>query len=73
MIIYTPLPLEIVMKEVETYKPHYLQIPFKGGFIEVELTSPTTARIVRLNSINLSDYLHPALQPGKEIKLRWDI
>jgi hypothetical protein len=59
------------MKGAEEYKPSYLQIPFSRGFIEVELLSPTTARIVRLMSHDAEDYLHPTLQPGKEIRLKW--
>jgi len=71
VILYTPLPPEIVMKGAEEHKPSYLQIPFSRGFIEVELISPTTARIVRLMSHDLEDYLLPNFQPGKEIRLKW--
>ena len=71
MILYTPLPPEIVMKGAEEHKPSYLQIPFSRGFIEIELITPTSAKIVRLLSSDLNDYLHPHLQPGNEIKLRW--
>jgi hypothetical protein len=73
MILYTPIPPEIVMKGSEEYKPSYIQIPFSGGFIEVDLISPTRARIVRLISKDLNDYLQPGLQPGREIKLKWYI
>jgi len=70
LILYTPLPLEIVMKDAD-YKPSYLQIPFSRGFIEVELISPVSAKVVRILSNDLNDYLQPHLQPGSEIKLRW--
>lgn len=73
MILYTPLPPEIVMKGSEEHKPAYFQIPYSRGFIEVEIISPDRAKIVRLNSRDLNDYLHPDLQPGTEIKLKWDI
>ena len=71
MILYTPLPLEIVMKGSEEYRPSYLQIPFSRGYIEVELISPVSAKIIRLLSNNLNDYLHPHFQPGKQIRLKW--
>ncbi|MGI6328684.1 MAG: YlzJ-like family protein [Dethiobacteria bacterium] len=61
------------MKGSEEHRPVYFQIPFNRGFIEVEITSNNSAKIVRLNSSDLNDYLHPALQPGKEIRLKWDI
>ena len=55
----------------EKHKPSYLQIPFSRGLWSVELTSPTTARIVRLISCDLNDYLQPHFQPGREIRLKW--
>jgi hypothetical protein len=73
MILYTPIPPEIVMKGSEEHKPVYFQVPFSRGFIEVEITSNNSAKIVRLNSRDLNDYLHPDFQPGKEIRLKWDI
>lgn len=73
MISHNPLPAEVIMKDVEEYKPSYFQIPYSRGFIEVEFSSPTTAKIVRLMSYDLNDYLRPGFQPGDEIKLRWEI
>jgi hypothetical protein len=73
LILYTPLPPELVLENTgEKHKPSYLQIPFSRGFMEVELTSPTTARIVRLISCDLNDYLQPHFQPGREIRLKWE-
>ena len=71
MILYTPLPLEKVLEDAEKRRGSTLQIPFSRGFLEVELISSTTAKIVRLISNNVQDYLNPSLQPGKEIKLKW--
>ncbi len=71
MVLYTPLPLEIILKGSEEKKGHYLQIPYQGGTLEVELISASRARIVRLYSNNINDYLHPGLQPGTEIQLQW--
>lgn len=71
MILYTLLPLEKVLEGAEKHQPSYLQIPFSRGFLEVELISSSTAKIVRLISHNLDDYLKPCFQPGKEIRLKW--
>lgn len=74
MVLYTPVPLEEILKNpAEKKQGDYLQIPFARGTIEVELTSPSTAKIVRLLSSDINDYLHPALQPGVEIKLKWEL
>lgn len=74
MVLYTPIPLEEIFQEKgEDQKKHNLQIPFAGGTIEIEPTSASTAKIVRLFSSNINDYLHPGLQPGVEIKLKWEL
>ena len=73
MVLYTTMPLEEVLRAPETdiKKGGYLQIPYSKGYIEVMLTSASTAKIVRLLSNELDDYLHPKLQPGTEIQLKW--
>lgn len=68
MVLYTPISLEEVLKENEK-KGEYIQIPFNNGIIEVELTSGSTAKIARIRSNNLNDYLDPKLQPGAELQL----
>ena len=74
MVLYTPLPLEEIFNNPsEKKQAGYMQIPFARGTIEVELTSASTAKIVRLLSSDINDYLHPALQPGVEIKLKWEL
>ncbi|NLX91257.1 MAG: hypothetical protein GXZ07_06655 [Firmicutes bacterium] len=74
MVLYTPIPLqEIFQEQSEEKKKSNVQLPFARGTIEVELTSDSTAKIVRLVSSDINDYLHPELQPGKEIKLTWDL
>ena len=72
MILYTTIPLEEIFKEKEK-KEEYIQIPYGRGIIEVELISASRAKIVRLISHDLNDYLQPQLQPGTEIKLKWEI
>ncbi|NLJ55647.1 MAG: hypothetical protein GX334_01210 [Firmicutes bacterium] len=71
MIIYTTIPLEEIFKESED-KKDYFQIPYSKGIIEVELISASKAKIVRLISHDLNDYLQPHFQPGTEIKLKWE-
>ena len=74
MVLYTPVPLEEILRDpTEKKQACYMQIPFVRGTIEVELTSASTAKIVRLLSSDVNDYLHPALQPGVEIKLKWEL
>ncbi|NMB35407.1 MAG: hypothetical protein GX989_03850 [Firmicutes bacterium] len=72
MILYTTVPLEEIFKE-STKKTEYIQIPYSRGIIEVELISASRAKIVRLISRDLNDYLLPQLQPGTEIGLKWDL
>ncbi len=74
MVLYTPIPLEEIFQEQDgDKKPNYVQIPFSRGTIEVEPTSASTAKIIRLISSDVADYLHPGLQPGVEIKLKWEL
>ena len=70
--LYTAMPFEEIFKKSEE-KAEYIQIPFSRGIIEVELISASRAKIVRLISRDLNDYLQPQLQPGVEIGLKWDL
>ncbi len=71
MILYTPMPLEEVLDETEENRGEYLEIPYNNGIIEIELTSASTAKVARLRSSNINDYLDPRLQPGAEIRIQW--
>lgn len=71
MILYTPMLLEEVLKETEENRGEYLEIPYNNGIIEIELTSASTAKVARLRSSNINDYLDPRLQPGAEIRIQW--
>ncbi len=73
MVLYTPIPLEDVLADREEQKGGILKIPYKGGIIEVEMTSAVTAKIIRLHSSAINDYLQPHFQPGSEIKLKWEL
>ena len=71
MILYTTMPLEEVLDETEENRGEYLEIPYNNGIIEIELTSASTAKVARLRSSNINDYLDPRLQPGAEIRIQW--
>ncbi len=71
MILYTPLPLDSILSEESGIAENYVSVPFENGTIEAELISSVSARIVRIRSNNVNDYLNPMLQPGTEIKLKW--
>ena len=71
MILYTPIPLEEVWAEKESGPGNLWEIPYERGVIEVQMTSASTAKIIRLRTHTLNDFLHPSLQPGKEIRLKW--
>lgn len=74
MVLYTTVPLEVIFQDqAKEEEKNLLQLPFARGTIEVELVSKTRGKIVRLHSFNINDYLHPDLQPGKEIKLKWNV
>jgi hypothetical protein len=63
-------------KEFAQKKPKegdLIQIPYERGIIELQMTSALTAKIVRLHTYVLDDYLHPSFQPGMEIKLKYFI
>lgn len=73
MVLYTPIPLEDVFAKKEEQSGGILKIPYQSGIIEVEMTSAVTAKIIRLHSSAINDYLQPHLQPGAEIKLKWEL
>lgn len=72
MVLYTPIPLDEVLSESEAKSGTLLQLPYERGTIEVQLITALTAKIVRLHTNTLDDYLEPGLQPGMEIQLKWD-
>ncbi len=73
MVLYTPIPLEDVLAENDDHPVgDILKIPYNGGIIEVEMTSAVTAKVIRLHSHSINDYLQPQFMPGSEIKLKWE-
>ncbi|NLP36623.1 MAG: hypothetical protein GX357_03095 [Firmicutes bacterium] len=68
-MLWTIVPLSLVMEGSETFTPQYKEIKRNNAIIIVEESDHSAAKIVRVISTNPSDYLHPALQPGSIIKL----
>ncbi|MBS3897839.1 MAG: YlzJ-like family protein [Dethiobacter sp.] len=64
-MLWTIVPLNIVMDGSDLHQPTYTEIPWKSGILLVEETGQNTARVVRLLSTDPADYLEPATQPGK--------
>lgn len=68
MILYTPLPLELVLDGIDKEGPQYQEIEVAGAKLMVEQTGIDQGRVVRLLSTNPQDYLQQQYQPGTEIK-----
>jgi hypothetical protein len=68
MIIYTPVPLELVLEGFDTTKyPEYKEIEYKGVSMLVEDTGFGKRKIIKLLSTNPFDYLKAELSPGNII------
>lgn len=69
MIIYTPLPLELVLEGNSDFSPEYQEVEREGIMLLIENLGNQRGKVVRLFSSNPQDYLNPLLQPGEIIKL----
>ena len=67
-IIYTPMPLELVLEGIDKEGPQYQEIEVAGTKLMVEQTGMAHGRIIRLLSTNPADYLRPEYQPGTELQ-----
>jgi hypothetical protein len=67
-VIYTPLPLELVMFAEDSISP-YQDIDLDGATLTVQPTKTGMGKIVRLNSTDPNYYLKPEFQPGRQIPL----
>ena len=63
MILWTVLPLEIVLEGFDT-QPNYEEIDYAGLTVVVERLSPVQCRVIRILSTDPQDYLRADLQPG---------
>jgi len=67
MILYTAIPLELVVEGIE--KGHnYKELELSGIKLLVEPVDVDRSRIVRIISTNPQDYLNPRLSPGTIIE-----
>lgn len=68
MILYTPLPMELVLQGMEsTPDPKWKETLVDGVPVIVEETSSGRGRVVRLLSTDPYAYLNPNLMPGTEV------
>ncbi len=67
-MLWTIVPINIVMDGSESHQPIYTEIPWKSGILLVEEAGQNMVRVVRLLSTDPADYLEPAAQPGKIIE-----
>ncbi len=69
MILYTTLPLELVLAGMDEHQPNYHEMEIDGITMIVEMTNMQQGRIVRMISPNPYDYLNPLYAPGEMVSL----
>ncbi|MBU7005557.1 YlzJ-like family protein [Phosphitispora fastidiosa] len=67
-LIYTPLPIEMVLEGIDRTGPQYQELEVQGVKLQVEQCGLDRCRIVRLISTNPMDYLKNEYQPGTELR-----
>lgn len=71
MIIYSVMPMEMIMKNLDSTEYHYQEAEIEGVKMLVEpVPHSTEVKIVRLMSPNPQDYLNPKYMPGQTIHFR---
>ncbi|MGB9839745.1 YlzJ-like family protein [Thermovenabulum sp.] len=71
MILYTPMPYEIIMEGFEKSNVNFKEILIDVDLkLIVEPMDNFSAKIIRIISSNPMDYLNPEFQPGKIILFR---
>jgi len=68
LILYTPLPLELVLMSDDNSSP-YQEIEYDGVTLVVQPMGTGLGKIVQVKSTDPSVYLRPELQPGQQIPL----
>jgi len=69
VILYTPMPLELVLEGFDNTKyPDYKEVNYKGVPMLVEGADFGKKRIVKLLSTDPFDYLKPEMAPGNLIE-----
>ncbi|WP_058303992.1 YlzJ-like family protein [Gorillibacterium timonense] len=67
MTLHTILPHELVLAGIEDASYAYQDAVIDGICMQVEFLGSARARIIRLYSANLADYLNPLYAPGTVI------
>ncbi|RKD24288.1 hypothetical protein BEP19_07760 [Ammoniphilus oxalaticus] len=71
MIIYSVMPMEAIMKNMDNVDYQYTETEVDGVQMVVEhYPQSAEAKIVRLLSPNPQDYLNPKFSPGQTIYFR---
>jgi hypothetical protein len=67
MIIYTTMPLELVMDGFQHEPGPFIELVHEGLTMQVQPTAPGVGTIVRLLHAPLERYLNPEYTPGRTI------
>ncbi|NLG80221.1 MAG: hypothetical protein GX492_10460 [Firmicutes bacterium] len=68
MILYTVLPLELVLEGIDRERT-FTNVEINGINVVVEQVSANEAVIVRIISTDPQHFLDPSLQPGSRVRL----
>ncbi len=67
-IMYTPMPIELILEGMEKERPPYQELEVGGAKLLVEQLGMHNYRVVRLISTDPMDYLKSEFQPGTELQ-----
>lgn len=70
-LLYTVMPLELVLQESSKDVVENYELSITGGSVIVEALSMDKAKIIRVISSDPQVYLQPQLQPGSVIEFSW--
>ena len=68
MILHTIMPCEHVYGSLGEPDYQFTDLVVNGVSMQVQMLDPGTAKIVRLYSANLEDFLNPGLAPGAVLR-----
>lgn len=68
-ILWTAMPLEVVLAGLEPALPTALEMAVEGRLVQVLPAGDGTGTLQRLLSPNPADYLDPRWQPGRVVPL----
>ncbi|MBC9786020.1 hypothetical protein GJ688_16185 [Heliobacillus mobilis] len=67
MILYTPLPMEMVLKGLESDMPTMSILSYKGRTVMGYKMGDGRYELTRILSTDPKDFLQPDFQPGNQI------